>query len=163
MSLGHRLAAPFRRVGALLLEQLRQGITPEKLALTLALGVVLGLFPILGSTTILCGLAAVWLRLNHPLIQLLNYLCAPLQLLMLLPFYRAGEWLGAPHLALSIPELVQRFQNEGLLRFVGEFGVIALGGIGAWLLSAPAAAALLYLATLPLLRHLRRDRLRAPV
>src|SRR3546814_7024009 len=54
--------------------QLRQGITPERIALTLALASIISVFPILCSTTLLCALVAAWLRLNQPLIQLANYL-----------------------------------------------------------------------------------------
>ena len=43
-----------RRVLEVTLAQLRQGITPQKIALTIALGFILGLFPILGTTTALC-------------------------------------------------------------------------------------------------------------
>ncbi|MDR3417656.1 MAG: DUF2062 domain-containing protein [Nevskia sp.] len=134
-----------RRVLDLIVAQLRQGITPDRIALTLALGAVLAVFPILGSTTALCAAAALWLRLNQPIIQLVNWFCYPLQLALLIPFYSAGEWLGAPHLALSVPQLVQRFQ-QGPLRFIADFATIALGGIGAWCLIAPVAAALLYFA-----------------
>jgi uncharacterized protein (DUF2062 family) len=132
-----------RRVLDVIVAQLRQGITPEKIALTVALGCTLALFPILGSTTLLCAVAAFWLRLNQPIIQLVNYLCYPLQLLLLLPFYSAGEWLGAPHLALSIPQLVDRFR-AGPLRFIADFAVIALGGIGIWCLVAPLLVAAIY-------------------
>ncbi|MFP5305375.1 MAG: DUF2062 domain-containing protein, partial [Gammaproteobacteria bacterium] len=69
-----------RRVVAPIVAQLRQGITPEKIALTLALGAVLGIFPILGSTTLLCAVAGVWLRLNQPVIQIVNYFMYPLQI-----------------------------------------------------------------------------------
>jgi uncharacterized protein (DUF2062 family) len=55
-----------------LIDLLRQGISPKKLALTIALGFWLGVTPVLGSTTILCTLAAVALRLNLPAIQLVN-------------------------------------------------------------------------------------------
>lgn len=65
-----------RRVVSPLVNQLRQGITPEKLALTIALGGLIAVFPILGSATILCGFAAVALRLNQPIIQLVNYRAA---------------------------------------------------------------------------------------
>ena len=53
-----------RRVVTPLIAQLKQGVTPEKLALTVALGLVLGIFPILGATTLLCGAAAIALRLK---------------------------------------------------------------------------------------------------
>lgn len=142
-----------RRVLAPILAQLRQGITPEKIALTLALGFALAVFPILGSTTILCALAAALLRLNQPIIQLVNYLAYPLQFLLLIPFYRAGEWFGAPHLELSIPEMIERFR-AGPGQFMLDFGSIALGGIAAWCLLAPPVALLLYELLKPLLRGL---------
>src|SRR5437868_2134446 len=100
-----------RRVVALILAQLRQGITPEKIALTIALGTALGIFPILGSSTVLCAITAIRLRLNQPIIQLVNYLVYPLQLVLLLPFYRSGESLfRQPHVPIfSVSELVERF------------------------------------------------------
>ena len=54
-----------RRVVALIVTQLKQGTTPEKIALTIALGVTLGVFPILGATTFLCAVAGVWLKLDR--------------------------------------------------------------------------------------------------
>lgn len=61
-----------RRLIRPILDLLRQGVTPEKIALSLALGVALGVFPVLGSTTALCALAALVLRLNLPAIQIVN-------------------------------------------------------------------------------------------
>jgi uncharacterized protein (DUF2062 family) len=133
--------------------QLRQGITPEKIALTLALGCVISVFPILGSTTLLCALAALWLRLNQPLIQLVNYLMYPMQLLLLIPLYRAGEWLGAPHLSLSIPQMFERFR-AGPLQFIADFAGVALGGVVAWCLAAPLVVGVIYLMLRPPLRLL---------
>jgi uncharacterized protein (DUF2062 family) len=132
-----------RRVVNLIVAQLKQGITPDKIALTIALGAVLAVFPILGSTTILCAVVAAWLRLNQPVIQLVNWLVYPLQFVLLIPFYRAGEWFGTPHLALSIPQLVERFRN-GPLQFILDFGTIALGGIAVWCVLAPLAAGAMY-------------------
>lgn len=147
-----------RRVVGLVMAQLRQGITPDKIALTVALGSLLAIFPILGSTTLLCAIFAAWLRLNQPVIQLVNYLMYPLQLVLLIPFYRAGEWFGAPHLALSIPQLVERF-TQGPLQFMLDFGTIALGGIAAWFVLAPPAIALIYFGLrLPLRATARRIR-----
>ncbi|HUB58966.1 MAG TPA: DUF2062 domain-containing protein, partial [Candidatus Micrarchaeia archaeon] len=54
----------YRRMARPILQLLRQGVTPEKLALSIALGAALGVFPVLGTTTALCALAALLLRLN---------------------------------------------------------------------------------------------------
>jgi uncharacterized protein (DUF2062 family) len=74
------------------LELLKQGVTPEKIALTMALGVSLGVIPVIGSTTMLCTLVAFALRLNLPAILLVNGMVYPLQLTLLVPFLRAGAW-----------------------------------------------------------------------
>jgi uncharacterized protein (DUF2062 family) len=70
-----------------------QGMSAEGIALCVVLGIVLGVFPVFGGPTILCALAAFFLRLNLPAIQCVNYLAYPLQLSLLLPFIRLGEWL----------------------------------------------------------------------
>lgn len=77
------------RLRCAIVEQLTQGVTPQRIALTLtlALGALLGVFPVLGATTVLCTAAALWLRLNQPL----NAVLSPLHLLLLYPFCRAGS------------------------------------------------------------------------
>ena len=145
-----------KRVVTPVVAQLRQGVTPEKLALTIALGLALGCFPLLGSATLLCGLAGLALRLNQPVIQLVNYGAYPLQLTLLIPHYRAGEWLfQSPPVPLSIPLLYQRFA-EDFGSFLRDYGLLALQGIAVWCLLAPPAAAALYFATRGPLRLLAR-------
>ena len=48
-----------RRLVEPILELLRQGVTPEKIALSLAFGLGLGIFPVLGVSTMLCTLVAI--------------------------------------------------------------------------------------------------------
>ena len=82
-----------RRLVDPIIELLRQGVTPEKLAMSLAFGLGIGIFPVLGVSTILCTVVAIVLRLNLPAIQLVNYLAAPIQLALIIPFVRVGEHL----------------------------------------------------------------------
>ena len=145
-----------RRIVAPILAQLKQGSTPEKLALTVALGFVLGVFPILGSATLLCAFAAWGLRLNQPVIQLINYLAYPAQLVLIIPIYRAGSDLfGIPHIPLSIPFILERFSAD-VGKFLADFGMIAVRGIVVWMLTAPFIAATIYCTMLPLLRRAAR-------
>jgi uncharacterized protein (DUF2062 family) len=147
-----------RRVVDVVLAQLRQGITPQKIALTVAMGVTLGLFPILGSTTLLCLLAGLMLKLNQPIIQLVNYVVYPLQVAGIYFFIRIGEWLTrTPPLQFSIAGLIQQFRAAPL-HFFQEFGMTALRGVLAWTLIAPFAAAAIYFLLLPVLRRLARLR-----
>ncbi len=141
-----------RRVVQPVLEQLRQGITPERIAWSVALGFVVGVVPVLGIATGLCALAGWWLRLNQPVIQMVNYLAYPLQIALLLPFYRAGETLlGRDHLPLSLEAITGRFR-EGFWVFLREFGGVLAGGVLVWLLVAPVAAFALYGVLRPVLR-----------
>ena len=142
-----------RRIAGPVHQQLTQGITPDKIALTLALGFTLGIFPILGSGFLLCGLAAWALKLNQPIIQGTGTLAYPLQLLLLLPFYRAGESLfSVPAIPLSIPQLLSRF-FEDIPRFLQEYGMTGVRGILVWSLLGPLVFVSLYY---PLRRLLRR-------
>ena len=142
------------RVVGLIGSQLTQGVTPQKIALTIALGINLAMFPILGSTTLLCAAVAFWLKLNQPIIQLVSWLAYPLQFAMLLPFIRIGEWITrAPQVTFSIPQMLQKFQDAPG-NFLREFGMTGVHGIIAWLLIAPVLAALIYFALLPPLKKL---------
>lgn len=133
-----------RRFRALLLAQLRQGTTPEALALAIALGLTIGIFPILGATTLLCAVAAQRLALNQPVIQAVNYVAYPAQLALLLPFYRAGEMaFGVPHLPMSIPALVAAFRADPLA-FVRAYGATGLRGVAVWCAVAPLLGLALY-------------------
>jgi uncharacterized protein (DUF2062 family) len=144
-----RMAGPIR-------QQLTQGITADKIALTLALGLALGIFPILGSGFFLCGLAAWSLKLNQPIIQATGTLAYPLQLLFVLPFYRAGEALfEVPAIPLSIPQLISRF-FENIPLFLREYGMTGLRGILVWAILAPFLILTLYHALRPLLRRMSR-------
>jgi len=145
-----------RRIAGPIRQQLTQGITPDKIALTLALGCTLGIFPILGSGFLLCGVAAWALKLNQPIIQATGTLTYPLQLLLLIPFYRSGEWLsGAPAIPLSIPVLIGRF-FENVPLFLREYGMTGVRGILVWSLTAPFVLTALYFSLRSLLRRIAR-------
>jgi uncharacterized protein (DUF2062 family) len=142
------------RVVGLIVAQFTQGFTPQKISLTIALGLNLGLFPILGATTALCAIAGLWLKLNQPVIQLVNWLASPLQLAMILVFVRIGEWIvRASPVSFSIPELFRKF-HESPVKFFQEFGMTGLHGIIAWLVIAPFLTALIYFLLLPPLKKL---------
>jgi hypothetical protein len=72
---------------------LRQGISPRRLALALALGFALGCIPIVGLPTALCAMIALAFRLNQPLIQAANYAAMPFQLALIVPLARLGAKL----------------------------------------------------------------------
>jgi hypothetical protein len=142
-----------RRIARPIVELLRQGVTPEKMALSLALGVALGVFPVVGSTTALCALVAFIWRLNLPAIQIVNYFVYPLQIALLIPFFRAGETLfGAQHLPLSASQILAMVHASfwGATRFLWT---TVWHAAVAWCLIAPVFLGLAYAVLVPLLRR----------
>lgn len=146
-----------RRVAGTVIDQLRRGITPEKVALTIAAGAVLGVFPLLGTTTALCFAAAAALGLNQAVIQVVNYVVYPLQIPMIYVFVRLGERTsGARAVSFSVTELSAAFAADPIA-FLGRFGMTGLHGILGWLVIAIPAAGLVYLGLVPLLRRAHRS------
>lgn len=142
-----------RRIARPIVELLRQGVTPEKMALSLALGVALGVFPLLGTTTALCAFAAFLWRLNLPAIQIVNYFVYPLQIALILPFFRAGEKLfGAPHLPLSVTQILAMVRASfwGATR---ALWTTLWHSAVAWCLIAPIFVGFAYVILVPLLRR----------
>ena len=85
----------YERFAAPLLQLARQGVTPEMLALSLALGLCISCLPVLGTTTVLCIMAAFTWQLNLPAILLANWAALPLQLVFLVPLILWGMDLHA--------------------------------------------------------------------
>ncbi|MDE2346360.1 MAG: DUF2062 domain-containing protein [Gammaproteobacteria bacterium] len=139
------------KLARLVVALLSEGMTPHKIALTLALGLLLGATPVLGTTTILCAAAAVLLRLNLPLIQAVNFIAYPLQLLLLIPFMQAGQWLfHQPPLPFTHDQLLALL-HTGMWNALRQLWLYSLHGVVAWLLLGGASDALIYLIVRPFL------------
>lgn len=134
--------------------QLTRGTSPDRIGWTIALGVVVGVFPIMGTTTLVCLLIGWLLRLNQPVLHVFRAVVYPLHLALILIFIRLGERLyGAPLISFSIPQLIGKFKDSPL-QFARDFGMAAWHGVSAWLLIAPVAAVLIKMAAMPALRKL---------
>ena len=66
------------------------GASPRKLAWSIALGLVVGINPLFGSTTLLCLALAAAFRLNLAASQLANHVMYPMQILLIVPFLTWG-------------------------------------------------------------------------
>lgn len=143
-----------RRVRDAVRMLIRQGITPEKIAMSIALGVVLGTVPILGITTVLCAAAAVAFRLNVAAVQLANWLACPLQIVLLIPFFVMGGYLfGTPTSAQDAAVVVELFRSD-LFSALGCAAEMTFYAVLAWLLIALPVMFILYRTLLFLLARL---------
>lgn len=126
------MKALFKRLWDRLIGFLKSGITPKKLALTCALGVVVGIMPIWGITTLLCFLVAAIFRVNVVVLQLVHYFVYPIQLLLIIPFIKLGTFLfDVNPMPYALTELQARFSAD----FWGELkqvGVALMLGLGVW-------------------------------
>ena len=134
----------YRRILAPLLALLKQGMSPRRLALCVAIGVVVGNVPILGISTILCTAIALSFGLNLPAIQLVQAAMAPTQILLIIPFVRLGEWiLRVPPQPVSIKEGLDLIAQGVGHAVVVLWDAILHAGL-AWILVAPIAVYLFY-------------------
>lgn len=76
-----------------LLRLLRGGVTPRRLAWSLALGMAIGINPSVGLTTVAVIVLAWVFGLNQVASQVGTHLVAPLHILLLVPFIQAGVYL----------------------------------------------------------------------
>lgn len=137
---------------------LSQGIGPEQLALSLAIGLVVGVFPVMGTTTVLCTIAALALRLNLVAIQAVHLAATPLQLALIIPFVRVGERLvGADPQPLTIAQGMALIQQGVGHAIVALWGAIVHSVIG-WLALAPFALLLVYLIARAILQRVLQRR-----
>ncbi len=147
-----------RRVRDPIRAQLVQGITPKKVALTLAVGGACALFPIFGTTTLLCIAAGIALKLNQPIIHLLNQLLWPAHIPVMYLCIRLGEYLfRAPRLTFDLHALSVLFREQPR-QFFEQFGLTALHAIAGWCVLAPPFVALVYALAYPLTNRFVRKR-----
>lgn len=150
-----RAASGFRATFARLLAH---GLSPRKLAECVAFGALIGVFPALGVTTALAALSSWLFRLNPIAIQLVNYLVYPLQFVLILPFFRAGQWLfGAAPLGLTLPQLAAFVKREPLQAITTLWRTTWHAGV-VWLICAAVLIPALTFALTPLLARLIRSR-----
>ncbi len=153
MSLHARLKAKFADP---IVEQLTQGLSPEKIALTVAVGLTIAVNPIVGTTTILCFVAAWALRLNQPIIQAINWSSYALQLLLVFPFIRLGEWIfGAARDNRSLERLVAMMKADPIGTLANVRATLG-HAVVAWLAVSPLLVGAIYFGTLPIFRALAR-------
>jgi uncharacterized protein (DUF2062 family) len=135
---------------------LSQDMPADRIALSMAVGLFLSVIPILGVATGLCLAAAFTFRLNVAAMQLVNWLATPIQLALLIPFYRAGARLaGLTPLSISPESLRESLQADpfGLLESLWQQ---MLAGTGLWLVMLIPAIWILTRMFLALLHRLER-------
>ncbi|WP_016752355.1 DUF2062 domain-containing protein [Leptospira kirschneri] len=134
-------------------KELKSGITPEKISLSIVVGAGMGVFPLIGTTMALCGILGVLFRLNPVAIQLANYLVYPLQIILIFPFLKTGSIVTSTPLDLSWAERIS--SNNVSVVAKGIFDVAAFAVLG-WLIWVPIISIVFYFLLLPFLKRMSK-------
>jgi uncharacterized protein (DUF2062 family) len=150
-----------RRIVDPIVAQLTQGLTPHKIALTIAIGSAMAMFPILGTTTAMCLAIGIFMRLNQPIIQAVNYACTPIHLTFIFYSFRWGDRLfGVAHSRFQFRSMM-RLLHEHPLDFVQTYSLTAFHAIVVWAVLVPFWSIAIYYIALPIFRGIERVRLEA--
>lgn len=137
---------------------LSQGISAEKLAITIALGIVIGSFPVMGIPTGLCVIAAMLFNLNHIAIQAANYGSYPLMFVSILPLYKLGNILfNGSSFDLTLNQLITLYKTD-FITALSELSWIIFSAVLLWILLAPFAVLLIYWFLKPVLVRMQYRR-----
>lgn len=140
-----RIAGWFnRKVRDPILVELKQGITAKDLAAACAVSLAIAVNPFIGTTTILCLLAGKVFRLNHVVMQVINYFSYPLQIALIIPWVRLGEKiLGVEPQVIEFSQMKAEF-SQSFVSFVSKFCEIGLHALLGWLVVIPWATWIVY-------------------
>ncbi len=153
--MGAQIRIRWRQMCRRIIGWLGQGITPSRLALTLALGFAIGCLPVIGVPTLLCTALAFTLKLKLPAIQTANYAAFPFQLALAAPFARLGGTL------LHISPW-HGFAGGPATQISTRFAGLAGGALLAWACVAIPAVIVITAVLTPMLRRVRFQAAEAP-
>ena len=131
---------------------LKQGLTPKELSQSIIVSGLISIIPILGVSTFMITTVSLKRKLNLPVMISLSYLMWPIQILLIIPFIRVGEFIfSVPRNHHTVEEIISSFQSS----FIGTLSQLSfelLCGLGGWLLTAVPLAIGIYGMSLLFLR-----------
>ncbi|KAJ7541983.1 hypothetical protein O6H91_10G084300 [Diphasiastrum complanatum] len=131
------------RVSDPLILFLRRGTEPRKLAMSVAVGIAVGIFPI-------CVLKT---NCHPPTLLLVNFIATPLELSLVIPFMRLGEWMvDGEQLVLSTDAFWDAITGQASKEVLSALMHALLG----WSVAFPFIIVILYICLLPLIRYATR-------
>lgn len=113
-----------RKLVSPIVRMLRRGASPRQLAWSLAAGLVIGMNPVMGSTTLLTIAVTHLFKLNHTASQIGTHTAYPLQVGLFLPFLQAGTVLFG---SKAIP-----FDKSQLLALIHEHPLQLVRSLWLW-------------------------------
>ncbi len=117
------------------------GLSANKLALSITIGIIAGLFPVIGATTILSLFLTMLFRQNLLVVQSVQWTMALFQILLIIPFMQVGAYiLSQQAIHINIEQISLAFK-PGIISGIKTIGIFHLYAIFTWvILSIPTGA-----------------------
>ena len=131
------------------------GAAPHTLAWSIAIGLFVGINPLLGSTTLLCLAVSFRFRLNLAASQIANHAMFPLELALVVPFIRLGSLVFRTSAIPLAPRLLVQETRSTPLTLLRKLWMWEWHAFVLWAAIALVAAPLIALALTPLLQRVR--------
>jgi hypothetical protein len=144
----------YRRGVLPILALLRMGATPRRLAWSIAIGMLIGLNPVIGTTTIMCLAAAGCFRLNFIASQIANHAMFPLELALVVPFIRLGSRVFRTAAMPLSPSIFLHAARTAPIALTRQLWLWEWHAFIVWSAVAVVFTPLIALALTPLLRHM---------
>ena len=142
------MKAKFHKVKDKTTTLLKQGLTPKELIQSVIVSGLISIIPILGVSTFMITTISLKSKLNFPLMIALSYLMWPVQILMIIPFIRIGEFIFSisPN-HYTVEEIISSFQNS-FFQTLSQLSFELLCGLGGWFFTAVPVAVGIYLVSI---------------
>lgn len=125
-------------------ELFKQGLSPQKIAESIIVAILLTIIPVPGVSTLLISVVSLKRKLNLPIMIAISYLFWPLQILLILPFIRLGASIfEVPTSKHTLEEIMYLAQNN-FFKMLGQLSFELLCGLGSWLLLVLPASIVIY-------------------
>ncbi len=136
---------------------LKQGLTPKDLSKSIIVAGLISTIPILGVSTFMITTVSLKTKLNLPVMIALSYLMWPVQILLIIPFIRIGQFIfSVPTSHHSVEEIISSFQ-ESFFGTLSHLSFELLCGLGGWFLTAVPVAVGIYGVTLLFFKAKKRS------
>lgn len=147
------MKAKFNKVKSKTTALFKQGLTPKELSQSIIVSGLISTIPILGVSTFLITTVSLKRKMNLPIMIALSYLMWPVQILMIIPFIRVGQFIfSVPSNHHTVEEIISSFQNS-FFQTLSHLSFELLCGFGGWLLTAVPVAVFVYWVSLLFLKR----------
>ena len=136
----------------------KQGLTPKELNQSIIVSGLISVIPIIGVSTFMITTVSLKTKLNLPVMIALSYMMWPVQILLIIPFIRMGEFIfSIPPNHHTVEEIISSFQNS-FFKTLSHLSFELLCGLGGWLFIAVPVAIGIYLVSTYVLKIVLKEK-----